>query len=460
MSSAGRAASAVLAFVALLAGVPGARAQTALAVNGVSVPGATTTLVSGVAYAPAREFAAALGAELVVDAASGRATLALGAAVVQVALVPSAATAPAADPALVRDGAPRAGPAGVHDGLEAFLPVKAVTEAFGGRVAFVPESNTVVAIVPRPTVAVRVEGAGAGQRLVFRASGPTRVAHRVEEATGVLELRFERSDGVAAAIDGDAFVRATVASERGSVVARVQLAPDRAARVVLLPDGAATVAVVAFGAAPSEVAVAAARGARLVLDAGHDPGTGVPAPDGAPEGALTRAFVDAVAEALAGSGIEVVRTRTSDAPVGLAERAAAGAGADAFVSVHAAPLPMGQGRLYVLDEAGEAAALELAVRRNAETALASPQTDALRRALLLRLVPDLDAGWRLGAALRAAFAGVGVAVGAPQGAPLAVLEGAAGRGVLLELGFDDLRDPSLPLTVAAALAEALAGRVP
>ena len=236
----------------------------------------------------------------------------------------------------------------------------------------------------------------------------------------------------------------------------MQLAPDRTARVLTLPDGDATVVVVAFGVAASPATIVAAQGARLVLDAGHGGSDGGLAFGLDHEADLTRAFVDAVAQALVGSGIEVVRTRPSAVPVALDDRAAAGAGADAFVSIHAAPLPVGQARAYVLDDAGAASTLEMAVRRNAEVALQSPQTDALRRALLVRLVPDFEAGRRIAEAVRRGLGDVGIVLGAPEGAPLAVLAGAGGRGVLLELSAEDLRDPSLPLTVAAALAEALA----
>ena len=444
-----------LALAVALAAGSGA-AQTLLAVNGVAVPGATTTLVAGVAYAPAVDLAAALGADVVTDAVAGRATFVLGAAVVQVNLVATPAAALAADPALTRDGVARAGPAGVHDGIEAFVPVKGVVEAFGGRVAFVAESNMVVGVVPRPSLDVRLEGRGAAQRLVFRASGPARVVHVLHEATAVLEVRFERADGRALTLDGDAFVRAIVEPIRGGVEARVQLAPERTARVLTLPDGDGTAVVVAFGAAPSPTTIVAAQGSRLVLDAGHGGSDGGLAFGADVEAELTRTFVDAVAEALVGSGIEVARTRPSAVPVAIGDRAAAGAGADAFVSIHAAPLPRGEARAYVLDDAGAAAALDLAVRRNAEVAAQSPQTDALRRALLVRLAPDVEAGRRLADALRRGLGEVGIALGAPQGAPLAVLSGAGGRGVLLELSVADLRDPSLPLTVAAALAEALA----
>jgi hypothetical protein len=53
-------------------------------VNGVAVAGATTALVTDLTYAPAGDFARALGADVVVDVAAARVTLTLGAAIVQV----------------------------------------------------------------------------------------------------------------------------------------------------------------------------------------------------------------------------------------------------------------------------------------------------------------------------------------------------------------------------------------
>ncbi len=433
-----------------------AAAQPQLAVNGVNVPGVTTALVPGVAYAPAAEFAAALGADVAIDLAAGRVTLVLGAAVVLIDLVGDAGRAAALEPALTRDGAARAGPAAVHDGVEAYVPVKAVGEAFGGRVAFLAETDTVVVVLPRPNLRARLEGRGSGERLVFRLDAPARVVRFESPSTDVLELRFERTDADPIVFEGDAFVRASVVEDRGSTEVRVQLEPGSTARVLTVPDGRGAEVIVAFGTAPSSTAIAASSGKRLVLDAGHDGSDAGFALGGEAEDSLTRLFVDAVAESLMGTGIEVERTRPSAAAITLRDRSTAGVGADAFVSIHAAPLPAGRGRMYVLDDATGQRALETAVRANAETALASPETDALRRALLLRLVPDPDVGQRLAASLGASLARAGVVFDPVEGAPLAVLQGAAGRGVLLELSPDDLRDPALALALAAALATALA----
>jgi hypothetical protein len=47
-------------------------------------------------------------------------------------------------------------------------------------------------------------------------------------------------------------------------------------------------------------------------------------------------------------------------------------------------------------------------------------------------------------------------VDAPTGAPLAVLTGAAGRGLLIEMSAEDLRDPSAATTLARVLVDAWA----
>lgn len=443
-----------LAAVLLLGLLSVAAAQQSLVVNGVAVPGATSTLVPGVAYAPAADLARALGAELSVDTGMGRVTLSLGAAIVQVALVDEVAGANAVTSAVHRDGAPRPGPAAVYSGVEPFLPVKAVGEAFGGMVSFLADTNTVALVLPRPSLGMRTEGSGASQRLVFTLSAPGRVSS-FEHANGVLELRFDRADPLAAiALDGDAFIRASLASVRGTAEARVQLEPGMTARVLTLPNGAGTEVVVAFGAAPAPEVVAVSQGRRLVLDAGPVP-AGLDLGGGEDE--LVRGFVDALAQSLSSSGMDVGRTRPGPSPVPLSERAAMGVGADAFVSIQLGSLPAGTVRVFVLEDAAGALDLDQAIRWNAEAALNRPETDAVRRAILLRLVPRLDLGRRMGESLVTALPNVGFTAGAVRGAPLAVLMGAAGRGLLIEMSAQDMRDPGTSLALASALATALAG---
>lgn len=447
-------AALIAALVAASAG-----SQPQLLVNGVDVPGATTTLVAGVAYAPAADFAHALGGDAVVDVAGGRVTLTLGAAIVQLALVRDPAQAGVPAPALLRDGRPRDGPAAVWTGAEAFVPVKATGEALGGRVAFLPESGAVAVVLPRPRLSWRVEGGHGDERLVFALDAPTRVVNYHRADIGVLELRFERTDVAAVtAAEGRGFVRASVETTRGTAEARVQLAPGVEPRVWSVPDAQGMQVVVSF-AAPGQTATpspTAVRAARWVLDAGHVAGDGAAALASDVEGELTRAFVDQLAADLGRASVTAERTRSGPAPVPLADRAAAGVGADAFVSVHLGDLPRRQARLYVLDDAASLDALDRAIRWNAEVALASAATDAVRRQVLLRFVPDLAFGRAWADEVARRLAADGWSVGTPVGAPIAVLAGAAGRGLLLELSADDLRDPGAAAQVAAALLAAWA----
>lgn len=433
-----------------------ATAQPPLVVNGVNVPGATTTLVPGVTYAPAADFARAMGADVDVDLGGGRVTLTLGAAIVQLALVTEPERVEVPRPAVVRDGRARPGPAALWSGSEAFLPVKAAGEALGGRVAFLTESASVAVVLPRPGLSMRLEGFGASERLVFSLDAPGRYVTFHHAETAVLELRFERADPlVTPALEGRSFVRAAVERVRGSSEARVQLAPGVEPRVWSVPAGVGMEVVVAFSASgAAQEPIATISRTRWVLDAGHVSIGGAGALTADVEGELTRAFVDLLAVELSRSGIDVERTRTGPAPVPLVDRTAMGVGADAMVTVHLGDLPRRQVRLYVLDDADAADTLDRAIRWNAESALDRSGTDALRRSVLLRLVTDLTVGRDWAAELTRALSAAGWTVEGPVGAPLAVLAGPAGRGLFLEMSADDLRDPSAVGELARGLVSA------
>ncbi len=451
-----RAAARLAFLIALTLGVVAAQPQ--LVVNGVDVRGASTTLVAGVTYAPAVDFARAIGADIAVDVGAGRLTLTLGAAIVQLALVAEPGRVDVPTPAIVRDGLPRPGPAALWSGGEAFVPVKAAGEALGGRVAFLTESTTVAVVLPRPRLSMRLEGFGANERLVFALDAPGRVVpfHHVD--TGVLELRFERADRLTTtALEGRGFVRAAIEAVRGSSEARVQLAPGIEPRIWSVPAGSGMEVVVAFdtGVTARDPIATIAR-TRWVLDAGHVAAQGAGALATDAEGDLTRAFVDLLAVELTLAGVEADRTRNGPAPVPLADRTTMGIGADAMVTVHLGDLPRRQIRLYVLDDAGSVDVLDRAIRWNAETAVDRSTTDALRRTVLLRLVPDLSVARTWGAELARTLSAAGWSVEGPVGAPLAVLAGAAGRGVFLEMSSDDLRDPGAVAEVARALVGAWA----
>ncbi len=84
------------------------------------------------------------------------------------------------------------------------------------------------------------------------------------------------------------------------------------------------------------------QGIIVAVDAGHPP-AGSTGPTGVPESALTLPIAQALQAELERRGARVVMTRTTGAPLGLAERPAIArrAGAHAFVSIHLNALPDG-----------------------------------------------------------------------------------------------------------------------
>lgn len=419
-------------------------AQLNLLVNGLSVPGVTTSLVSNIAYAPAEALVAAIGGHLRVDRALGRVTLTLGAAIVQGELVEGAAAAAASSGAWSRDGSARPGTAALLQQEALYLPVKAVGEAFGGRVSFLGETQSVVLVLPRPTLNISAEGAGNEERLRFALSAPTAVSSSFDASSGVLEVLFDRTDvplRTPVALAGDGFRAVEVLPGRGSTLLRIRLPSDRVPRVVAVPDGAGMQWLV--GSSDPAEALAWVAG-HWVLDAAH----GLERDDA---GELTRVFVDQMVAVLAGSALTLERTRPSLAPLALAERSAMGIGADGFVSVYPADLLAGNLRIYVLGDAEGIETLTAAMRLNAASALPEATTDRLRRALLLRLIPDLVRGERWAAALAQTLERNGWMVEGPLVAPLAVLAGAAGRGLVLELALTDLQREGVADELARAL---------
>lgn len=426
-----------------------AAAQASLAVNGLEVEGVTSSLVSGTAYAPASAFASAIGARFDVDPTARLVTFTFGGRIVQLRVVDDPDRATLVSPAVTVDGRAVAGPAAVYVGVEPYVPVKAAGEALGAAVSFLSERNVVAVVVPQATVVGTVERRGDQERLVLRASAPTRVTSFFNAPAHTLQLRFERAQvSAASALEGDAFVRADVLSARGAVDVRVQLAPDSGYTVTEFRDGDGFMVVVAFGPAQAAVQEREPRAdarARVVID---------PAPgsirDG--DGDLTLTLARSL-ETLLARSYDVELTRTGASSMSLQDRSAAGVGARLFVSLHAADLARGHLRVHHLGDADGLPALEDAIRFNAETSLRRPETDGVRRQVLLELVVDLGAGRRYAESLASELGQAGgYLVDGPHAAPLAVLTGAAGRGLLIEVSPDDLRDPSFGPILAATLA--------
>lgn len=434
--------------VAALAASAGAQR---LVVNGAEAGEVETRIVPGTAYASAASFATALGARFDVDPGANVLTFAFGGRLVRLVVLDDPDRANQPSPAITVDGRPVEGPAAVYVGVEPYVPVKALGTALGASVAFLAEEGAVAVVVPRAEVRGELHGRGDGERLVLRASSPTKVTSFYNAPVQTLQLRFERADIASAqAFEGSRLVRADVFPTRGAVDVRVQLAPDTSYALAELPDGDGFALVVTFAAARAAVDVGPVPSPphrhRVVLD---------PSPTGDGAG-LALATAQAMEATLARAGYEVALTRREGTDPGLADRSAAGIGAHLFLTIAPAELPRGSLRVYHLGDAATDAALDDAVRYNAETALRRPETDGVRRAVLLDLVADTDRGRAYAEGLVRELAGAfGYAVDGPRAAPLAVLAGAGGRGLLIEVGADDLRDPSFPDLLGRTLATVL-----
>ncbi len=439
----------------LLVSTAVAVAQNTLVVNGITIDGNTTQLVKGTSYAPAATLAGALGARYYTDGDTTMATFQLGGHVLAAKVVsdPAAASQPGG---LHLDGRTIAGPAAVLQTGDVLVPVKPVVEALGGRVAYFQKDHTVVVVQPRAQLTtISTEGNGAGQRLVLHVSAPVGTSQFFNSPVSTLQLHFDRTDvasGVTG-VEGSAFVRADASASGSGADVRVQLAPNTSYQVYSLPDGAGFRVIVAFTAKGATTTVAP----HIVIDPGHggeDPGINFPGYGS--EASLTLAFSQALQQALQARGFDVTLTRTGDYTVSAATRSRDGVGADLFVSIHGAVLPAGQFHAYYLSNAANIEELNAAIRTNAQSAVKSQDISALRRKILLGLVPQLDVGRSFAEGLgNQLFQNGGYRSSDTAGAPLYVLGGAAGRGILLEFSPQDLASTSLPTDLAGALASLL-----
>ena len=439
--------------ISLLLGAPAVAQQ--LLVNGLEVDGLSTELVRGVSYLPADALAASFGASYSYDAAAETALFEFAGRLLSLRVYASEAAAAADTSALRLGGRELAGTGGLLRNGSVYAPIKPVVQAFGGTVTFLESLGTVMAVFPRARVTgMRVQAQeGSSERLIVSVDGLTSVAAYSNQALGVVQLRFDRSDlDAPQQLSGEGFSRASLTSAAGSTDLRLTLAPEYRYESFAVPNAQGFSLVVDIVPVTAETPERAT-GRRIVLDPGHgaaDPGLAA-APGS--EASLTLAFAQRLADALLDQGFDVRLTRHDEGDVPLAARSQQGIGSSLYLSLHAAALPSGQYNLYYLGDVQEGASLELALRENARAALAEGSTGALRRQLLLKLVPDAAQGERYARALSGELSRrAGLRAASQLPVPLAVLEGAAGRGLLLELSPEDLADESLPSTLAEALA--------
>lgn len=428
-----------------------AAAQQTLHVNGWLVPDLRLDLLPGVSYAPAIALAEALGAELLLD--SNLVTLRLAGRTAQLRVSHSVPEASAAG-AFRLNGEANSEPGALASAGIVYLPVRALTSAFGGYITELSGAESgVVAVLPRGTLQdVTSRRDGNSERISVSLSAAVPYSVFLNEPLNTLHIRFERTESsVRPLLEGAFYRQASVVNERGGTELRIALEPATQYSVFAVQQGRGYQLVVhltelsagSASSAPSPVA-----SWRVVLD----PGT----PQSESDPALE--LLTAVAAELERQGMDVHLLRSDAVMPSLAGRSAGGSGADLFLSVSVTGDAAGSYALYYLGDAQGGELLEQSIRLNAETALPGT-TDQLRRQVLLGLVPDLQAGQRLAESLqRTLHAQSALQGGDVRAAPLQVLAGAGGRGVLLELAAVDAADPALPALLALGISSALRGQ--
>ncbi len=362
--------------------------------------------------------------------------------------------AAAAEIALRLDHQAQSSSGGIEVGGQVFVPVKPIALAFSGQVAFLPEQNQVAVVLPRATIEDAETHQTQGfERFTFDLTAQVPYTTFYNAALNTLQVRFERTDiARARSFQGRRYLRADLIPGSGHTDFRIQLSPETDYRLYATPNPrgyrlTVDLFIKAVVEAPSKNQIT------VVIDPGHGgKDSGLILPEFGTEGGLTLAFAQDLAAAFQARGADVTLTRRDDSNPSLENRSGRGVGVDLFLSIHAAELPRGQYNIYYLDEAELVHDLDLALRENAETALESPATNQLRRQLLLRLIPDLTLGRRYAQGLSAElFQARGYRSNDPIGAPLYILSGSAGRGLLMELSPADLKDSELAPVLAATL---------
>lgn len=418
------------AMVLLLTGT--AWSQT-LSVNGSEVEGLTLELVPGVSYAPAGSYASALGAGLSVDYGSSLVTLELGGRIVVLPTLEDASNAGTAS--IHVNGAPRDGRPAVFDQGRLYLPVSVVAQAFLGYTSYVPSRERVMVVLPRGRFeSVEVERRGSSERLVLNVVGNVPYSLYYNSPLRALEVTFDRTDasGLESLAAGRNFTRAAPLLGRGSVTYRINLDEEVDYQVFTAPAGRGYQLVVDLfeGSGDPEASEPAPL---VVIDPGHGGSDRGMILGDTSESELTLALALELADALERRGLRVLLSREGDQPVPLATRSGLGVGADLFLSLHVHVDEDDLASVYYLAEAEGNQGLDLAIRQNAQAEL-TDTTDVLRRRLLLNLVPDVDVGRGYAQTLQSELlARTSVRAAEPTAAPLAVLSGAAGRGLMLEL---------------------------
>jgi N-acetylmuramoyl-L-alanine amidase len=432
-------------------------AQQRLIINAQDVPGMTTGIVGGSSYAPALTLADAIGATFSYDPGGAVAVFDYAAHLLVLRVYPTGFEAKQATEALELDGRPVAGTGAVNVEGTLYVPVKSVVAAFGGSIDYNSEQGQAVVVFPRARLETATVSSQQGyDRFSLDFAGLTSYQLYFNGAANTLQVRFERLEPVQAqGFSGQHISNAVLQQTGGYSDLVLRLNPETRYETYTAPRPGGfslLLDILPATAAPQYPAPA------LVIDAGHggsDPG--LPLTEGS-EGDLTLVLAQRLAESLRASGLGSELTRSGDATVSVAERSQQGIGSGLYLSIHASDeLSPGQFNIFYLSEAPDTATLDLAVRENARLALDQPDTDVMRRRLLLNLVPDIAQGEVYAEGIARELTQLaGYTPNILTGLPLKVLEGAAGRGVLIEFNAGNLSDSQLATHLAAAVRSVLA----
>jgi N-acetylmuramoyl-L-alanine amidase len=312
-----------------------------LEVGGVKL---TAGLYNGTPYAPAFEFAGALGVNI--QTSDDAVTVVQGGRILQLELANSALEgATRYTRALQINGVRSAGFAAGRGNGQLLLPVRTVAEAVGATV-----SDQGASIVVEPAQArlesVKSDKSSRSERLVLEVNRDTGFSSRLERDTLVVFLRYTSGASTDYQVDGQFIKTASVRPSGNKLEIRVPIDPASGYNIYALP---AEPARTGAEAVPARIVVDVGprferqpvalegRSVTVVLDPGHG---------GADEGVragslvekdLTLRVAKLVGAALQGR-VQVRYTRSDDTNVSVDERLEDSLQADAFVSLHASNL--------------------------------------------------------------------------------------------------------------------------
>lgn len=437
----------------VLAGVAGA--QQALLVNGVEVLGLRTDLVPNSSYIPAEAYATAIGAHYRFEPSSSQAVFELGPRIAAIRVYGTAEEALANRDALVVNGRAQDGYGGIaHNGV-VYVPARFV-QAFGFAVSLTTFENREVVMVVIQRAELRnspeIEPREAYDRIVLEFSRLVPF-HRLETSDDTVVFRFDRATTRQTHNLRGNFVRGgSVENNAGRVEVSLVRQPGTRYEFYTVERGSGFQIVIDVMPAREQAQQPLTRQPFIMIDPGHggsDPG--IVFPEYGSESTLTLHFARELERALTGRNVRVQLTRDGDTTLSNTARSSDAARADLFLSVHAADLPRGQVNIYYLGDASNIDSLNSAIRQNADATAGTLDTDSLRRQILLGLVPDLSFGETFARNLGRELGVVGNYGTNISSAPLYVLGGAAGRGILIEFSQHDLSTDDLPERLAEAL---------